>query len=131
MARDWEKTFSFWSQSPSATEEERCERVIKAIKNAVSNSAELKAKKILVFTQGSFRNRVNVRQESDVDVGVMLYEYFLSQYPEGKKNSDFGNSDVSYSFSQFKNELESALVNHFGRAAVKRGNKVPRRFKWI
>ncbi len=123
MAKDWEKTFSFWSQSPSATEEERCERVIKAIKKSISSSPELQARKILVFTQGSFRNRVNVRQESDVDVGVMLYECFLVQYPEGKKDSDFGNSDVSYSFSQFKNELEDALVSYFGRAAVKRGNK--------
>lgn len=123
MARDWGKIFSFWSQSPSATEEERCERVIKAIKKAVSSSQKLQTRKILVFTQGSFRNRVNVRQESDVDVGVMLYEYFLAQYPEGKKDSDFENSDVSYSFSQFKNELEDALVSYFGRTAVKRGNK--------
>jgi hypothetical protein len=123
LAKDWEKIFSFWSQSPSATEEERCERVISAIKKAISSSSNLQARKILVFTQGSFRNRVNVRQESDVDVGVMLYEYFLAQYPEGKKDSDFGNIDASYSFSQFKNELEDALVSYFGHAAVKRGNK--------
>jgi len=123
LARDWEKTFSFWAQSPSATEEERCERVISAIKKAISNSEKLQKRKILVFTQGSFRNRVNVRQESDVDVGVMLYEYFLAQYPEGKVDSDFGNTDAGYPFSQFKNELEDALVSYFGRAAVKRGNK--------
>ena len=73
--------------------------------------------------QGSYRNRVNVRKDSDVDVGVMLYEYFLVQYPEGKGSADFNHSDVDYSFSQFKNELEEALVAHFGRAAVKRGNK--------
>jgi hypothetical protein len=77
----------------------------------------------LVFVQGSFRNRVNVRQESDVDVGVMLYEYFLAQYPSGKENADFGNFDANYTFSQFKDELEEALVAHFGRSAVKRGNK--------
>ena len=123
MARDWESTFSSWAQSPSKTEQERCERVIRAINTAVSNSPKLQMRKILVFTQGSFRNRVNVRQESDVDVGVMLYEYFLAQYPEGKGNVDFGNYDAGYSFSQFKNELEEALVSYFGRAAVKRGNK--------
>lgn len=124
MARDWETTFSSWASPPSDTEHERCERVIRAIRTAVSNSAELQAKNILVFTQGSFRNRVNVRQESDVDVGVMLYDYFLDQYPEGKTRADFGNYDVTnYPFSQFKNELEAALVNHFGRATVTRGNK--------
>jgi len=84
MTRDWESTFNFWAQPPSKTEQERCERVIRAIRTAISRSPKLQARKILVFTQGSFRNRVNVRQDSDVDVGVMLYEYFLSQYPAGK-----------------------------------------------
>lgn len=124
MARDWESSFAFWAQSPSKTEEERCERVIRAIRNAVAGSPQLHTRSIKVFTQGSFRNRVNVRQDSDVDVGVMLHDYFLSQYPTGKANADFGNHDVNdYSFAQFKNELEQALVNYFGRSAVSRGNK--------
>ncbi len=123
MVRDWESSFLFWAQPPSNTEQERCERVIKAIKTAIRNSSKLNAHNILVFTQGSFRNRVNVRQESDVDVGVMLYDCFLAQYPEGKGNADYGNRDAGYPFSQFKNELEEALVNYFGRVAVTRGNK--------
>jgi len=123
LARDWERTFSSWAQSPGTTEQERCERVIRAINTAIGNSSKLQTRKALVFTQGSFRNRVNVRQESDVDVGVMLYDYFLVQYPEGKRDIDYGHSDAGYSFSQFKNELEEALVSYFGRAAVKRGNK--------
>lgn len=123
MNRSWENTFAFWAQSPSKTEQERCERVINAIRTAISLNPKLQAREILVFTQGSFRNRVNVRQESDVDVGVMLYEYFLSQYPTGKGHVDFGNHSVDYSYAQFKNELEEALVTHFGRHAVTRGNK--------
>jgi hypothetical protein len=123
MARDWESSFMFWAQSPSNTEEERCERVIKAIRAAVAGSSQLQRRCIKVFTQGSFRNRVNVRQYSDVDVGVMLHDHFLVQYPDGKGNADFGNRDVDYGFAQFKNELEEALVTYFGRDAVKRGNK--------
>lgn len=123
MAREWESTFTSWAQKPSDSEQERSERVIRAIRTAISNSPKLQAKKTLVFVQGSFRNRVNVRRESDVDVGAMLYEYFLAQYPSGKTNADFGNSDVNYPFSQFKDELEEALVAHFGHTAVKRGNK--------
>ncbi len=123
MTRDWENAFSFWAQSPSNSEQERTERVIRAIRTAVSNSPKLQARKTLVFVQGSFRNRVNVRRESDVDVGVMLYECFLAQYPSGKADADFGNFDANYPFSQFKDELEGALVAHFGRAAVKRSNK--------
>jgi hypothetical protein len=123
MNRNWEETFSTWAQPPRQTEQERCERTIRTIRSAVSSSRTLNARKILVFTQGSYRNRVNVRQDSDVDVGVMLYEYFLAEYPQGKHDDDFGNYGAGYTFSQFKNELEEALVAYFGRAAVTRGNK--------
>ena len=121
--RDWESAFKFWAQPPSKTEEQRSENAIGAIRNAVKGSSKLKQRSTKVFTQGSYRNRVNVRQDSDVDVGVMLYDYFLGEYPEGKTKADFDLSDVDYSFSQFKNELEEALVAHFGRKAVTRGNK--------
>ena len=123
VARDWESTFSSWAQPPGKTEQQRSENAINAIRNAVDGSPKLRARRIKVFTQGSFRNRVTVRQDSDVDVGAMLYDYFLAQYPEGKVTADFGHHDVDYSFSQFKSELEETLVAHFGRDAVTRGNK--------
>ena len=123
MTRDWEGTFNSWAQPPGKTEEQRSENAIRGIRHAINRSSKLKNRQIRVFTQGSYRNRVNVLKDSDVDVGVMLYEYFLVQYPEGKGAADFNHSDADYSFSQFKNELEEALVAHFGRAAVKRGNK--------
>jgi len=123
MARDFESDFKRWSAPPGVTEEQRCENAIKAIRDAVQKSPKLGGRNTLVFVQGSYRNRVNVRQDSDVDVGVMLYDYFLSHYPEGMKDADFGNHTVDYGFKQFKNELEEALVAHFGRDAVHRGNK--------
>ena len=123
MARNWESDFSFWAQPPSKTEEQRSENAIRGIRAAVNGSSNLNQRRIKVFTQGSYRNRVNVRQDSDVDVGVMLYDFFLVEYPEGKTSADFGNRDADYSYSEFKNELEEALVDRFDRAAVKRGNK--------
>ncbi len=123
MTRDWEGIFSTWAQSPAQTEEQRSENAIRGIRNAISHSSKLKQRRLKVFTQGSYRNRVNVRHDSDVDVGVMLYEYFLWQIPEGKSPADFDIRVVDYPFTQFKDELEDALVAHFGRAAVKRGNK--------
>lgn len=123
MSKDWESSFAFWAKSPSQTENERCERVIRAINKAIAGSAQLQSRKIKVFTQGSFRNRVNVRQDSDVDVGVMCYDSFFAQYPEGKSKADYGNTAADYLFPQFKNDLEQALVSHFGRQAVTRGNK--------
>ena len=123
MTRDREEIFSTWAQPPAQTEEQRSENAIRSIRNAISYSSRLKERRLKVFTQGSYRNRVNVRKDSDVEVGVMLYEYFLWQVPEGKTPADFGINIVDYSFSQFKDDLEDALVAHFGRAAVKRGNK--------
>ena len=123
MTRDWEGTFNSWAQPPSKTEEQRSENAIRGIRAAVNGSAKLNQRSIKVFTQGSYRNRVNVRQDSDVDVGVMLYDSFLVEYPEGKTREDFGNTAAGYPYSQFKNELEEALADHFDRAAVMRGNK--------
>ena len=124
MTRDWKGTFNSWAQPPGKTEEQRSENAIRGIRNAVNSSSKLNQRRIKVFIQGSYRNRVNVRQDSDVDLGVMLYyDSFLDKYPEGKTRADFGNIDGDYHYSQFKNELEEALVYRFGRASVKRGNK--------
>ena len=123
MTRDWESAFRFWAQPPSKTEEQRSENAIRVIRKAVQGSSKLNQRSIKVFTQGSYRNRVNVRQDSDVDVGVMLYDFFFDEYPAGRTRADFGISDAGYSFLQFKNELGAALVDHFDRATVKRGNK--------
>ena len=108
QTRDWESTFNFWAEPPSPTEQERSDNAIRAIRGAVDVSSKLNQRNIKVFTQGSYRNRVNVRQDSDVDVGVMLYDYFLRRYPEGKTDPDFGNIDADYSFPQFKNDLATA-----------------------
>lgn len=119
----WEDRFNFWAQPPSASENQRSENAINAIKNAIGKSEKLKQKAIKVFVQGSYRNRVNVRQDSDVDVGVMLYDVFLVQYPEGMSDADFGMVGGGYTYSQFKDDLGDALISYFGASAVKRGNK--------
>lgn len=119
----WDTTFTQWAQPPGKAEEERCENAVRAIRNAIARSEKLNRRDIKVFTHGSYRNNVNVRKESDVDIGVMCHQYFLSQYPPGKTRADFGHVDAPYSFKEFKDELEEALVAYFGRAAVQRGNK--------
>ncbi len=124
MNRDWEITFRQWAQSPGTTETQRCDNAIKAIRNAVNKSDNLNYRSLKIFPQGSYRNRVNVRQDSDVDVGVLCNESFFYDLPEGTTNETFGFSiPAKYNYTQFKNELEEALVKHFGREAVRRGNK--------
>lgn len=123
VSRDWEGDFRKWAQSPSNTEQQRCENGVNAVRNAIDKSSALKHRRITVFTQGSYRNRVNVRKDSDVDIGVLCDETFFDSYPAGKTRADFGNTPATYSYSQFKGELGQALVNYFGIAAVERRNK--------
>ena len=121
--RSVEDTLVRWAQPPAASEQQRCENAITAIRNAINRSDKLRHRSLYVFTQGSYRNRVNVRQDSDVDVGVLCDETFMAKYPPGMTREDFGHSAAPYQYLQFKDELEAALVEHFGRNAVRRGNK--------
>ena len=123
MSAICEDVFKEWAKAPPQAEQQTSESAIQAIKEAVSNSPKLSRRRIKTFTQGSYRNRVNVRQDSDVDVGVLCFDVFLPEYPPGTTAATFGNEDSSYSYVQFKSELEEALVAYFGRTSVRRGNK--------
>lgn len=125
MARDWENIFRSWSSPPGKSEQERCENAEKAIRKAIAASPQLSNRNITVFTQGSYRNNTNVRQDSDIDVGILCYDSFYPNYPKGYGDSDFGipTESGNYHYSQFKNEIGYALVDYFGSASVKRGNK--------
>lgn len=122
-ARDWESTFNSWAQPPGTTEQERCANAERAIREAIAASDKLNRRDIKVFVQGSYRNRVNVRQESDVDIGVLCRDTFFFDLPEGRTREEFGITPASYHYDRFKNEVEEALVARFGHAAVHRGNK--------
>lgn len=123
MSADWESTFNSWSKPPSQTEADKIENAISAVRKALDGDDFL-AKNARVFVQGSYRNRVNVRQESDVDIGVLYTgNIFYPHYPAGKVQADFGNVDGTYNYADFKRRIESALVDRFGQSSVVRGNK--------
>jgi hypothetical protein len=122
-AAQWEERFASWAQPPGQIEAERIERAITAVRKAMDKSPTL-GNVTKVYVQGSYRNRVNVRQDSDVDIGVLYTgNTFLPDYPAGMTKEQFGNVDSSYTYEEFKNAVGQALVAHFGSAAVKRGNK--------
>lgn len=125
MSRDWESIFTTWAQGPGKTEQDRAENAERMIREAIHASPKLQNRSITVFTQGSYRNRVNIRKDSDVDIGIVCYDTFFPDYPDDniKANVSRGFSDATYTFFTFKNELEEALVKKFGREAVSRGTK--------
>jgi hypothetical protein len=123
MSAAWNDRFGTWAQAPSQTETDRIDNAINAIKKALAADAKM-ASMTKVFVQGSYRNRVNVRQDSDVDIGVLYTgNLFGPQYPPGKTAADFNVVHVEYGYADFKNDIEEALVARFGRAAVTRGDK--------
>lgn len=119
----WEDKFKNWSTGPGKTEQERCENAINMIKSAINASEKLKSKSIKVFLQGSYRNKVNVQADSDVDVGIVCSDVFFGDYPKGYNRDSFGYVAASYTFNDFKNDIEAALVEKFGKVAVTRGSK--------
>ena len=125
MSIDWESIFNTWSQGPSETERTKAENAERQIREAIAASPKLQNRSIVVFTQGSYRNRVNVRKDSDVDIGILCYDTYFPEYPDdnAKMLLEKTAADATYTYQLFKNEIEEALVARFGRASVKRGNK--------
>lgn len=123
MSATWDDRFGSWAAAPSKTETDKIENAIAAIKKALAADTKV-ASVSRAFVQGSYRNRVNVRQDSDVDIGVLYTgNVFLADYPNGKGHADFGNVSATYSYADFKNDIGKALINHFGSAHVSRGDK--------
>ena len=125
MSRDWEEAFRAWSKPPSETEQERCDNAERMIGDAITNDETLSKMEIEVFPQGSYHHNTNVKLDSDVDICVRLMRPFFSQLPKDPPNTleYFGLTPSKYTYSQFKDAVETALVNKFGRKGVTRGNK--------
>ncbi|MEM7492647.1 MAG: nucleotidyltransferase [Pseudomonadota bacterium] len=118
-----EQKFRAWTSPPSDNEEEKCERAIRMIKEAIAASNALSARSITVFLQGSYHNNTNVRNDSDVDVGVLCRDTFFCDLAEGQTAAGQGIDPATYSFSTFKADLKRALNEKFGAENVTPGNK--------
>jgi len=123
MAKFTEETINKWRYPASDTEETKLINAEKMIREAISESDELKSKSIEIFGQGSYANDTNVKINSDIDVNVCLNDTIFVQIPKGKKQEDFGYRDSEYKFSEYKDAVEKALVKKFGRKDVIRNDK--------
>src|SRR5262245_56516830 len=89
-AKDWEETFRRWASPPSDSEEAKCERAERMIRDAVFADAWLNDRVARVFAKGSYANNTNARLESDVDIGVEAKCFFYESDPAGYPNFDAG-----------------------------------------
>ena len=131
----WEPRLQAWARPPGVTESEKMARAEKAIRDAIAASPALSTRDIVVFPQGSYRNRTSVPRESDVDICVMTRDVVFVDWDwvdeSARTNAtvrraleaEAGLADTPYTYEGFKNDVEAALVAKFGRAAVVRGDK--------
>ncbi len=121
----WEDTFQSWAKPPGETEQAKCDNAERAIRKAIDASSTLSSFRIRVFAQGSYRNRTNVKQDSDVDVCVLRTDVCFTDYSmsDGLTDADVGLTSIPYTYPEFKNEIEKALRIYFGSTSVSRGNK--------
>lgn len=118
-----EETLQSWTARLSQSEEERVERTKRMISEAINANDELSCVDYEIFVQGSYANNTNVRQYSDIDICIMLTSTFYTNYPDGITSSDFGYTDGSMSFQDFRSYVLDALLKKFGSENVVRKNK--------
>ncbi len=118
-----EETLNNWTKKSSDTEEQKIENAISMIKSAIDNHDYFNEKNIEIFAQGSYANNTNVKLDSDVDVNIMLKDTFYSEYKEGKSSDDYGFTDGTNNYDDYKREVLKALQNKFGLDNVIVGNK--------
>lgn len=124
MAKLTEQTLTNWTKPPSNSEQDKLERSERMVREAISSDEKLKSKSTETFGQGSYANNTNVRLNSDIDINVRYTGGFYFNLPANTTREDFGlNNPTSYSYDEFKNDVENALVTKFGRNDVVRKDK--------
>lgn len=124
MANYSESTLSNWTKPPSNSEEDKLTNSERMVKEAIAACDDLENRSTEVFGQGSYANNTNVRLNSDIDINVRYTGGFYFNLPEGTERGDFGlNNPTSYTFQEYKNSVEKALISKFGADSVKRDDK--------
>lgn len=121
---NWEDVFSKWARPLGKTEEERSENAIKSVKNAIDSNNNLKNRDIEIFIHGSYRNNTNIQKDSDVDIGILCYDTYYYDLPEGCSIKNF--EPATYDYSVFKMDVGISLISYFGSNSIERGNKAYR-----
>jgi hypothetical protein len=127
-ATDWEALLRAWVKPSSDYEEGKRDKTEQQIREALSTSPRLKQVGFKVYTKGSYANRTNVRLDYDVDIAVECTDFFFwdttGAAADVRKMAEARTQTYTkdYTTSDFKNDVERALVAYYGQSAVTRGN---------
>ena len=126
VAKFTEETLTRWTKPPSETEKSKLDNAERMVKEAINEDEKLKSKTIEIFGQGSYANNTNVKINSDIDINVRYSDGFFFSLPDNTTESDIGIDklpSVSYTYDEYKNDIENALVNKFGQSNIVRNDK--------
>ena len=102
-----------WSAPPSPTEADRISKAERAIRKAISASSDLATLDLTIFVHGSYRNNVNVRSNSDIDIGILCKNTFHYKFP-GESPKPTNINPAYYTFDQYKKDSIKAIDKYFG-----------------
>ncbi|MEF2619671.1 MAG: nucleotidyltransferase [Clostridia bacterium] len=141
-----EQQLKDYAQPLSATEIEKCKNAIRMVRDAmketgfIDDSSDIQNfiedtftfgttlrnrnnnREVKLFLQGSFANNTNVKNESDVDIAIILESTFRTKYRDGITGASYGYCNSSDSLKAFKDDVQLALEYKFGND-VERKNK--------
>lgn len=118
-----EQQLQNWAKPLSDTENAKCISTVASIRKIIEDNF---GSKVEVFLQGSYKNKTNVRQDSDVDIVVCYLDAFFSDVStlteQDKQLNKNHYTDSDYTFTQFKQEIETLLEQEFP-SSVERKNR--------
>lgn len=143
-----EQELKNYAQPLSETEIEKCKNAIRMVRDAMKENGFLDEsndiqnfiegtltfgtilrnknnnRKVKLFLQGSFANNTNVRNESDVDIAIILESTFRPKYRYGVTGASYGHSDSTDSLYIFKNDVQRALEYKFGEDVERKDKSI-------
>ena len=126
MAKYTEEQLTGWTKPPSNSEQTKLENSERMVRDAINSDEKLKKKSTETFGQGSYANNTNVRLNSDIDINVRYTGGYFFDLPPDVTEEDVNIAHIGssgYSYSEFKDDVETALVNKFGRSEIVRNDK--------
>jgi hypothetical protein len=105
---------ALWARPLSETEDAKCvsarEQITQAMRAKFGNS-------VRVFLQGSYANRTNVRQDSDIDIVVVHTDFYfpdVSLLPQEQQSTYWASfKPATYTYDDFRNEVHTTLLSTF------------------
>lgn len=117
------------ANAPSETELQKAAYTQDQIRTILETDERLKKYKITTFLHGSYKNRTNVRRESDVDIGVYSPVMYFSKTVglDDQELLQFRKSwtPSSLTYDQYRADVLAVLQSAYGQS-IEDGNKAIR-----